>query len=622
MTNEIENTQAYKNNEVNANRQMTFALMITAILLFFVWFGYFFGVFDVSHNTWLVTIIIIPIVILLIIFPIFLIKTKLLANPRYKFFILFQFVLGISILNVIMPKHAVLGWAVCIILTAHYYNPKVSHMIFITVIFMMLISMGFGTFYGEFDSNLLGGELNKTEQIITNFRLTDGYADTPSGRYDYLKNLILVGENRFIKIFTQYFLGRALFVTIIFIVTARLNKRTKILLNNEISVSNEYQKNRTELEVAKEIQLGTLPKETISSKDVEIVCELKAVKEVGGDLYDYVDIDENHVAILIGDVSGKGVPAAMFMMKTITSFRDFAVKDKNPSQILKEVNASIYKGNESSLFVTCFLAIIDKRDGKVVFANAGHNPPVIGSNGNFHYLKCSSGFLLGCYDEAFVKDEEFYLNPGESITLYTDGITESRNISGELFGEERLLQVMNKHKYTCVVELHHAIKEEIASFVKEAPQSDDITFLTLKYRGDHYSYKERNFDLKQDNIATMLEFVNNFGDEHQFPEDFKNKLAIVSDELLSNIIKYGYENNDGNIFVRLLFDEDKKEFSITIIDKAKPFNQLAVDNPTLDANNPKQKIGGLGLIIVKKIMDEYAYDRINGKNILVLKKKF
>ena len=521
-----------------------------------------------------------------------------------------------------MPKHAVLGWAVCIILTAHYYNPKVSHMIFITVIFMMLISMGFGTFYGEFDSNLLGGELNKTEQIITNFRLTDGYADTPSGRYDYLKNLILVGENRFVKIFTQYFLGRALFVTIIFIVTARLNKRTKILLNNEINVSNEYQKNRTELEVAKEIQLGTLPKETISSKDVEIVCELKAVKEVGGDLYDYVDIDENHVAILIGDVSGKGVPAAMFMMKTITSFRDFAVKDKNPSQILKEVNASIYKGNESSLFVTCFLAIIDKRDGKVVFANAGHNPPVIGSNGNFHYLKCSSGFLLGCYDEAFVKDEEFYLNPGDSITLYTDGITESRNISGELFGEERLLQVMNKHKYTCVVELHHAIKEEIASFVKEAPQSDDITFLTLKYRGDHYSYKERNFDLKQDNIATMLEFVNNFGDEHQFPEDFKNKLAIVSDELLSNIIKYGYENNDGNIFVRLLFDEDKKEFGITIIDKAKPFNQLAVNNPTLDANNPKQKIGGLGLIIVKKIMDEYAYDRINGKNILVLKKKF
>ena len=312
----------------------------------------------------------------------------------------------------------------------------------------------------------------------------------------------------------------------------------------------------------------------------------------------------------------------MFMMKTITSFRDFAVGNKTPSQILKEVNASIYKGNKSSLFVTCFLAILDKKTGHVVYANAGHNHPLVGYNENYKYLKCNHGILLGVFPNVNIKDEELTLKPGDSITLYTDGITEARNSEGDFFGEERLLNVMNKHGYTCVVEIHHSIKEQIAAFVKDAPQSDDITFVTLKYRGNSYSFKEKTFDAKKENTLTILSFINDFADEHQFPEDFKNKMVIVGDELISNIINHGYENKGGDIFIRLLFDEDNKEFSFTIIDKAKEFNQLSVNNQGLSGDIKEQPIGGLGIMIVKKIMDECAYDRINGKNILVLKKRF
>lgn len=614
---------AYEKNEISANKHMTLALLFTAGLLFAIWFGYFFKVFEVAYDTWKVTVTVIPFLILVLCIPAIFLKSKFLASPKYKYFVLSLFIIAIFALNVIMPKHAVLGWAVCIVLTAHYYNPRLSSITFGVIIFMSLVALGFATFYGEFDSNLLSGELNKADQTIHSIRLTEVYPDTAMGRYKFLKDLIYVAhENRFIKIFTQYFLGRALFLTLIFVVTVFLNKRTKVLLNSEIAFSTENEKNKTELGVAKEIQLNTLPEETLYSEEVEIIGELKAANEVGGDLYDYVNIDEDHVAVLIGDVSGKGVPSAMFMMKTITSFRDFAKAGKTPSQILKDINSSIIKGNKTSMFVTCFLAILDKRSGKVIYANAGHNPPIVGSNFKYRYLECKPGFLLGCFEKVNVVDEEITLLPGESMTLYTDGITEARNINGEFYGEDRLLHTLNRQDYTCILELHHTIKDDISSFVGEAPQSDDITFVTLKYRGDHYVYEEKAFDGRIEHIPEMLKFIEKFSDKYKCPEDFKNKLTIVGDELFSNIINHGYNNNGGVIYVRLLFDMDTKEFVLTIIDMAKEFNQLEVDKPEVGSDVKKQEIGGLGLIIVKKIMDEYAYDRINGKNILVLKKRF
>ena len=614
--------EAYYENERDANAQMSFALLFTSGLIILVWFGYLFKLFTVTRATYLITCITLPIVAVMLAVPFLLTKHNRNSKPRFKYFVLLLYVLAMGVLNVIMPKHAILGWAVCIVMTNHYYNPKVGRIIFITTIVMMLICLGLGMFFGEFDSNLMSGQLDQENMTIYNHLLTDIYSDSPAGRYQYLRDLVIAGENRFTKIFFNYYLGRALLITLLFFISNGLNKRTYNLLVKEIRVSSDNQKNKTELEVAKEIQLNTLPNELISYDDIEIISELKAAREVGGDFYDYLNIDENRVAIIIGDVSGKGVPAAMFMMKTITSFRDFATKDKTPSQILKEVNASIYKGNSSMMFVTCFLAILDRRDGKLVFANAGHNPPIIGSNRKYQYLKCKTGFILGSLQDAFVNDEEFYLKPGESITLYTDGVTEARDINGGLFGEERLLDTFNAQNYTCTLELHHSVKDQVAGFVKDAPQSDDITILTLKYRGDRYSYVEKDFDGKLENIEEMLNFIKEFANQHGIASSFANKLCIVGDEIFSNIIKYGYNNSGGEIFVRLLYNEDEQELAITIIDRGPEFNPLAVDNPNISENVEERKEGGLGIFIVKNLMTDYAYDRINGKNILVLKKKF
>ena len=312
----------------------------------------------------------------------------------------------------------------------------------------------------------------------------------------------------------------------------------------------------------------------------------------------------------------------MFMMKTITAFRDFAKAGKSPSQILTDINMSIMKGNTATMFVTCFLAILDKRDGKIVYANAGHNPPIIGSDGDYRYLRCNPGSLLGCFEKTFVKDEEFVLRPGESITLYTDGITEARNSDGDFFGEDRLLQAMNRKNHDTVAELFDSINQELDGFVSGATQSDDITLITVKYHGNRNSFEERSFDARLENIPNMLDFIEDFSDMHNFPEEFKKQIVIVGDELFSNIIKYGYGNSGGDISVRLSFDIGGNKYVMVITDHAPPFNQLEVNNRTYKQGDIDLHVGGLGLIIVKCIMDECSYEYKGGKNILNLKKRF
>ena len=609
--------EAYYDNEADANKQMSLANVFAGVYMIILWIFYLTGFFKIHSTTTMILVNVhFPVSIAILLSPLLYVFKfkKYLRKPNYKYFVLFSFVLVIGSLNAILPKHTVIAWALCLIMTNHYYNPKVGLTVFIAVVVLSLVSMYASMFIGEFDANLLLGNEVLEDKSYT-------YADGPQGRYEMLHDLMLNGHNRYVDVIIFYFLPRAVLLALIFFVSHALNRRTYKLLVSEIHVNTEQERTKTELEVAKEIQLNTLPNEISSASDAEIVAELKAAKEVGGDFYDYFEIDDDHTAIVIGDVSGKGIPAAMFMMKTITCFKNFTRANKTPAQILREVNASIYDEN-SQMFVTCFLAILNKKTGELQFANAGHNPPIIGSNHNYRYLKCNPGFVLGGLEDAFVKDEVTTMKNGESITLYTDGVTEARDDKGGFFGEDRLINSFNKKDYTCLVELHHSIKDDVADFVNGADQSDDLTLISMKFQGDKYTYEEKYFDAKLENVGEMLEFVDTFCDKNEIKREFKNSLMVVGDELASNIVKYGYKDEGGPIFIRLLFNSDKNEFVMTLIDKASAFNPLEVNNDMVSTDPDKQKIGGLGILIVKKIMTECAYDRINGKNILVLKKRF
>jgi len=605
--------EAYYDNEADANRQMIFANAFSGVILFVMWMLYLLRVFPLYNNTFTLINIFFPISIFILLCPLFWLKRGL-KKPRLKYFLVFSFIFVVAILNVIIPKHAIIGWALGIVIVNHYYNPKLGLLAFLLILSLMLICLYLGMFVGEYDPNLLGSG-----------RIVDGeikYIYGISERFDYLHEMLIGGDNRYAKVFCYYYVSRAVILTLIFFVSNALNKRTYRLLIKEIAIGNEQSKTKTELEVASKLQLSTLPTEFLANENIEIQAELKPAKMVGGDFYDYYSLSKNEVAVLIGDVSGKGIPAAMFMMKVITCFKNYISANKSPAEILKEVNSAIYKNNESQMFATCFLAIINTNTGVVKYANAGHNPPIVGSNKKYKYLSCNNGVMLGVVENVNLVDEQTTLNSGDTLTLYTDGITEAKNDKNELYGENRLINIFNKKEYSCLLELHHYLKEDVEKFANGAEQSDDLTYITIRYHGEKYLYQEKVFNTSKNDIQEMLAYIKEFAVCNKFDSGFVGNLMIVGDELLSNIIKYAYKDAFGFIYIRLLYNTLGKELILTLADNGTSFNPFEVNNMPASGDANSLKEGGLGILIVKKLMSEYAYDYINGKNIITLKKKF
>ena len=610
--------EAYYDNEADANRQMGFANSIGGVLVLGIWICYLTGAFFASDWIKPLINIIFPISALILFTPLlynFRFK-KVLRKPNYKFFVVFSFIFVVAALNILLPKNSLIGWALCIVVANHYYNPKLGGFAFGVCLVLMLLCLYGSLFVGEYDPNLLGTRIIDGEVDENVFGIAE--------RYELLQEQLAKGNNRYLEAFTLNYLPRAALFTVIFIVSNALNIRTYKLLVKEISINTEQEKTKTELDVARDIQIATLPTGFVTSKDIEIQAELKPAKQVGGDFYDYFQLDDEHIALVIADVSGKGIPAAMFMMKTITCFKNIVSISKSPAETLKEVNKTINKGNDSNMFVTCFFAIINTKTGEMRFANAGHNPPLVGQNKNYKYLKCQSGFVLGPLKDVFVVDEVYKLNNGDTLTLYTDGITEARNKHGLFYGEDRLIDIFNHTEYSCLVELHHSLKDDIERFVDGEDQADDMTYITIKYHGDNYLYEEQRFKGVKENLSKMIQMIDDFGRKMHLEEMFINNLNVVADEMLSNIVKYGYADYTDDIFIRLLYNQDKNEFVLTIIDRGVQFNPFSVNNKPLsgDQDVSRMKEGGLGILIVKKLMSEYAYDYINKKNIVTLKKKF
>ncbi|MCR4911754.1 MAG: SpoIIE family protein phosphatase [Bacilli bacterium] len=614
--------EAYLENEYSANKQMSFACLAIAIVLLIVWIGYITRIFTVDDHTLILINIMVPINIVLLLSTLVLQRTKYLRRPWFKYFVLAIILIVMGFANVIFPKHAYIGWAIVIILTNHYYNPKLGLIIFISAIILMFGCLYAGLFIGEFDQNLLDGEIDSATGLIScRYDSTKTWPNTIEGRVDFLAFMRENGNDRYYKTFLFYYLPRVLTAGIVYFISNALNMRTYKLLIDEIKVNTEQQRVNNELSVAKEIQHNALPSDFIDNEDVEVLGELVAAKEVGGDFYYYSRIDNNHIMFVIGDISGKGIPAAMFMMKTLTCIKNFATAGKTPSQILTDTNSAIEENNDNKMFVTCFLGILNTDTGEFKFANAGHNPPLIGQKQKFSFLTCKSGFLLGVMDPPMVQDEVITLNKGDVVTLYTDGITEARNKEGEFFGEKRLLDFYNQTDFSCLLHVHLDLKDRILSFTNGAEQSDDMTYLAFVYKGNKIEYITKEFDADKEEIPGALEEIKAFAEKYNFPKAFTNTLLTVGDELISNIVKYAYKDENGTVYMRLLYDLDDKLFTMTIIDSGIIFNPFITDNKPLQGDVQERKEGGLGILIVKQVMDSVTYDNVNGKNIIVLKKK-
>ena len=239
-----------------------------------------------------------------------------------------------------------------------------------------------------------------------------------------------------------------------------------------------------ELSIATEIQPSMLPRifpPFPERRDLNIYASMNPAREVGGDFYDFFLVDKTHLAIAVADVSGKGVPAALFMVIAKTLIKDRACSMAKPGEIFTWVNQQLCESNQAGLFVTAWLGVIDLKTGLVEYVNAGHNPPLVALGGeNFTYLKQKSGFILAGLEGFTYETSTFRMDHGDRIFLYTDGVTEAMNRQDELFGEKRLLAWMSQNRGAAPEEALHGLREEIAVFADGAEQYDDITMLMFE----------------------------------------------------------------------------------------------------------------------------------------------
>ena len=303
----------------------------------------------------------------------------------------------------------------------------------------------------------------------------------------------------------------------------------------------ERERMAVELSLAATIQENMLPNTFPpypSRRDFDIFASMDAAKEVGGDFYDFYLLDNDRIVFLVADVSGKGIPAALFMMRAKMTIKSLAEGGADVNVILSQANERLCEGNDAGMFVTAWLGIADMRSGVLSYANAGHNPPLIRhGNGAFEYLRTRPNFVLAGMDGAPYRKHEIKLSPGDEIFLYTDGVTEAADEEQTLFGEERLLEVLNSALEESVETRCKTVKKAIDTFAGDAEQFDDITMLAIRFN----SFSDDESILTQADSASterVWDFINRRTKKAELSAKIINRAQIIVDEIYSNIHQY------------------------------------------------------------------------------------
>ncbi len=390
---------------------------------------------------------------------------------------------------------------------------------------------------------------------------------------------------------------------------------------NMIEASLAQERLSSEMEIAERIQEGTLPSrfppfpELTDSFDIYALMD--PAKEVGGDFYDFFMLNEDQLAFLIADVSGKGIPGALFMMiSKIMIYNSARMIGPDPALILEAVNTGIMENNKAEMFVTVWLGILDIHTGHLVAANAGHEYPFVQkAGGSFEMLKDRHGFVIGGMDMVKYHNYEIQMEKGDAIFVYTDGAPEAANTEGEMFGTERIGTALNSNPERSMEELLKDVKESVNVFSEGTEQFDDITMLGLRYHGDTHMH-EMTTEALLENIPAVTEFVDKKLEEISCPLKIITQINIAVDEIFSNIARYAYKPDSGPATIRVEAEQDPPAAVITFIDKGRPYDPLSNGDPDVSLPAEEREVGGLGIFLVRKMMDEVTYEYKDGKNIL------
>ncbi len=384
----------------------------------------------------------------------------------------------------------------------------------------------------------------------------------------------------------------------------------------------------SELNIGRDIQMSMLPLEFPAfphRTDFTVFATLEPAREVGGDFYDFFLLDEDRFCFCVGDVSGKGVPAALFMAVTKTLIKSRATNDFSPASILTHVNDEISANNDSAMFVTLWLGILDVTSGTLEYTNAGHNPPyLVRHTGEVVRLAERHGPVIGAVDGLVYSEGSGQLERGDVLFLYTDGVTEAMDPDGQLYEEDRLVRVLRSSDLDSVESLVRASTDDVWRFQADAEQADDVTVLAVEFSGrvggsEDVHVLELSVANRFEEIDSVNEFFEAFAAEHGLPEKVRRSMKLVFDDLLNNVISYAYDDEgEHRIDVHVELSSDR--VAVRISDDGHPFNPFGQSAPDTAITLGAREIGGLGIHLVQNLMDEVSYTRRTDQNVVVLVK--
>ena len=383
----------------------------------------------------------------------------------------------------------------------------------------------------------------------------------------------------------------------------------------------------SELHIASAIQKGMLPKNFPTSSnrdDVLLHATLMPAKDVGGDLFDFYIRDEK-LFFCIGDVSGKGVPASLVMAVTRAIFRTVSARESMPDRIMTTMNKTMADMNESNMFVTLFVGVLDLPTGRMRYCNAGHDAPLLVGVG-VGTLPCDSNIPVGIMSSWKYTLQEKQVFPGTTIFLFTDGLTEAENASHEQFMMQRVndvaTQALSEQKQD-PKQLINLLTDAVHQFVGDAEQSDDLTMMAIQYTKQQRDVRMcKSITLPNDTqeVPRLAAFVDEVCEAIGFSPAVTMQMNLALEEAVVNVMKYAYPiGTHGNVTIEAQANDVRLKF--TIIDSGKPFDPTVKADVDLSLPVQERPIGGLGIHIIRQIMDSINYERLDGHNVLTLRKR-
>ena len=383
----------------------------------------------------------------------------------------------------------------------------------------------------------------------------------------------------------------------------------------------------SELHIASAIQKGMLPKNFPTSSnrdDVLLHATWMPAKDVGGDLFDFYIRDEK-LFFCIGDVSGKGVPASLVMAVTRAIFRTVSARESMPDRIMTTMNKTMADMNESNMFVTLFVGVLDLPTGRMRYCNAGHDAPLLVGVG-VGRLPCDSNIPVGIMSSWKYTLQEKQVFPGTTIFLFTDGLTEAENASHEQFMMQRVndvaTQALSEQKQD-PKQLINLLTDAVHQFVGDAEQSDDLTMMAIQYTKQQRDVRMcKSITLPNDTqeVPRLAAFVDEVCEAIGFSPAVTMQMNLALEEAVVNVMKYAYPiGTHGNVTIEAQANDVRLKF--TIIDSGKPFDPTVKADVDLSLPVQERPIGGLGIHIIRQIMDSINYERLDGHNVLTLRKR-